>query len=125
MGKAENVVENYLRTQSKKYGCLCYKWVSPGHNGVPDDIVIYNGHITFIETKSPVGDTSAIQDVRIQEMKEHGADVRICHTRKAIDKFFKELIPEYEPMRTIKPNKPTSTQKRKPPTTIIKSIRTD
>lgn len=124
MGKAENVVENYLRTQSKKYGCLCYKFVSPGHNGVPDDIVIYNGTTTFIETKSPIGDTSAIQKVRIKEMKEHGANVRICHTRTAIDKFFQEFIPNYEPVREIKQNKPEPLKKRKqPPVSITHSIR--
>lgn len=124
MGKAENVVENYLRTQSKKYGCLCYKFVSPGHNGVPDEIVIHNGITTYIETKSPVGDTSAIQKVRIKEMREHGADVRICHTRQAVDKFFQEFIPNYEPIRPPVKNKPQVTKKRQQPVYITKSIRT-
>lgn len=125
MGKAESVVEDYLRTQSKKYGCLCYKFVSPGYNGVPDEIVIYNGKTTFIETKSPVGDTSAIQKKRIKDMREHGADVRICHTRQAVDKFFKEFIPNYEPMqhRQTEDRKP-ETKKRQQPVIVTKSIRT-
>lgn len=123
IGKAENIVEDYLRTQSKKYGFLCYKFVSPGHNGVPDDIVIHKGITTYIETKSPTGDTSEIQKLRIKEMREHGADVRICHTRKSIDKFFQEFVPNYEPIREIKPKKPLKC-KQHPPAPVIHSIRT-
>lgn len=90
MGKAEGYVENYLRKRTREAGYLCYKFVSPGIKGVPDEIVIHDGHITFIETKSLTGVTSASQKKRIQELRDNGADVRICNTRELIDDFILE-----------------------------------
>lgn len=123
MGKAENYVEEYLHTQSKKYGFLCYKFTAPGTRGVPDRIVIHDGITTYIETKSPVGNTSAIQKKRIKEMREHGADVRICHTRKAIDAFFKEFVTNYESGISRKPTAPPATKTRQQPVKIIQPLR--
>lgn len=90
MGKAEEYVEGYLRKKTKEAGYLCYKFTSPGRRGVPDEIVIHNGHVTFIETKSLTGQASAIQKKRIKEMLEHGADVKVCNTRELIDEFIAE-----------------------------------
>lgn len=117
MGKPENIVENYLRTQARKYGCLCYKFTSPGNNGVPDEILIYKGKTIFIETKSDTGTPSEIQKLRIKEMINHGADVRICHTRQAIDEVLKELIKNYKPLQ------PTTTSKVTPITIRQKKIK--
>jgi len=40
MGVRENKVETYLKDKMKELGGLTRKWVSPGHDGVPDQIVI-------------------------------------------------------------------------------------
>lgn len=122
MGKAEGIVENYLRKQAKKHGCLCYKFTSPGTRGVPDEILIYKGKILFIETKSETGEASEIQKKRIAEMKHHGADVKICNTRTKIDKALSSLIDNYksgQPQKTAK-NKIITTK----PCKIKNSIRT-
>ena len=93
MGKAEGYVEDYLKKKTRA-GYLCYKFVSPGIKGVPDDIIIHNGRVTFIETKSLTGTTSASQNKRISEMQSHGADVRVLNTRELVDKFILECKSE-------------------------------
>jgi hypothetical protein len=40
MGVRENKVETYLKEQIAKLGGISRKWVSPGMDGVPDQIVI-------------------------------------------------------------------------------------
>lgn len=94
MGKPEAYVEDYLRKKVREAGYLCYKFVSPGMNGVPDDIILHHGRVTFIETKSQTGLPSKIQNKRIAEMREQGADVRICSTREDVDAFIKECNSE-------------------------------
>lgn len=90
MGKPEAHVEDYLRKKVREAGCLCYKFISPGIKGVPDDIILHHGRVTFIETKSQTGLPSKIQNKRIAEMREQGADVRICSTREDVDVFLQE-----------------------------------
>lgn len=128
MGLAEGYVENYLRQQATTHNCLCYKFTSPGTNGVPDEILIHNGYTMFIETKSPTGSLRDIQKERIKQMKQHGADVRICHTRQSIDKALADIIPNYKPGNYKQPSKP---QQNKTKTTVqaiqpcLTSIRID
>lgn len=90
MGKPERIVEDYLRKQCKKHDLLIYKFVSPGIAGVPDDIVISDGKVIFIECKSAVGRTSPQQDRRIAEMRQHGAIVYVAKSREQIDEILKK-----------------------------------
>ena len=90
MGKPEAQVENYLLSQALQHQCLCYKFTSPGTRGVPDRIIIGKGHTVFVETKSEVGTLRKQQEFRINDMRKHGADVRVLNTRQAVDDFFIE-----------------------------------
>lgn len=90
MGKAENYVEHYLRDRVKQHRGLCYKFTS-GVNGVPDRVVILNGHITWVETKAPGKKPDALQLVRHKEMRAAGADVRVIDTREQVDELIQEL----------------------------------
>lgn len=91
MGKPEGTIENYLIKKATENNCLCYKFVSPGKRGVPDRIVIGKGKTIFVELKSETGSLRKQQEYRIQQMIEHGADVRVLNTKEKIDKFFEEL----------------------------------
>lgn len=91
MGKAENYVEGYLVDRVKAVSGLCWKFTS-GITGVPDRVVILNGHTVFVETKSRVGKPSPIQRVRIQTMREAGADVRLINSRELVDALLEELL---------------------------------
>lgn len=91
MGKPEGIIEDYLYNQALKHNCLCFKFTSPGKRGVPDRIIIGYGKTIFVELKSPVGTLRKQQKLRIKEMREHGADVRVLNTKKLVDEFFKDL----------------------------------
>lgn len=91
MGKAEAVVENYLRDQAKAHDCLCFKFTPAGINGVPDRILIGYGKTVFVECKSDIGALRPQQKLRIRQMREAGAEVYVCNTRQLVDELFKTL----------------------------------
>lgn len=91
MGKVEGVVENHLRSECKKRGFLCYKWVSPGRIGVPDDIVIGKGKTVFVECKSEVGRLSEMQKLTIEKIADVGGDVRVAYSKEDIDEILDEI----------------------------------
>ena len=64
----EKDVERELKEAVEASGGLCYKWVSPGNNGVPDRIVIIDGEVCFVELKTSVGQLSPIQKVQIRKL---------------------------------------------------------
>jgi len=50
----ERDVEKAIVQAVKKAGGVCWKWTSPGTNGVPDRIALLpNGRCAFIEVKAP------------------------------------------------------------------------
>lgn len=91
MGKPEAYVEDYLTRQCKHFDFLCFKFVSPGTSGVPDRIVIGNGHTVFVELKRPGEKPRKLQQVIIKNMKEHGAHVCAIDKREDIDKLLSVL----------------------------------
>lgn len=91
MGKAENHVEGYLLKQCEQHQLLCFKFVSPGRNGMPDRVVIGNHRVVFVETKAPGGKPRKLQLVVHQQMRDHGADVRVISTRQEVDDLIKEI----------------------------------
>lgn len=51
-------------------GGIAYKWVSPGHDGVPDRIVVFpGGRVEFVELKTSIGRISPIQQAQIARLK--------------------------------------------------------
>lgn len=90
MGRAENAVEQRLRTHVEQLGGMCLKFTS-SRTGVPDRIVICRGRVVFVELKAPGGSLSRIQRIRIQQMRDCGADVRVLASKEAVDDFVEEL----------------------------------
>lgn len=65
----ENIVEKELRLAVEAAGGLCYKWVSPGNNGVPDRIVVFPmGVICFVELKAKAGKLSPVQKAQLHKL---------------------------------------------------------
>lgn len=85
MGKPENSVESYLVKACADRGWLCWKFVSPGNNGVPDRIVIGDGLITLVELKSPVGHLRTLQCAIHGLLRRHGVEPLVAHTRPEAD----------------------------------------
>ena len=92
MGRAEAYVEDYLRKESRRRGWLCYKFVSPGRSGVPDDIIVTDrGVVAFVECKSSTGRLSALQVAQITHLQEHQTIVRVVFSRDEVDKVLDDL----------------------------------
>lgn len=72
----ESKIEKKFVEDLKKKGCLVYKFVSPGNDGVPDRIIVTpGGSVYFVELKAPQGDLSAMQKMQISRLRGHGARV--------------------------------------------------
>lgn len=91
MGKPEGAVENHLIKRCKQLGLLHYKFVSPSRRGVPDQIVIGNGRVVFVELKSEVGTLSKLQELTIARMRDVGADVRVCYSKAQVDEVMDDI----------------------------------
>ncbi len=88
----ENTIEEYLKSSCDKRGYLCYKFVSPSQNGVPDRIIIANGYTIFIELKRPnKNKLDPLQKIICQKMRNNGAIVLMINNKKSIDNLMKSI----------------------------------
>lgn len=88
----ESIVETHLRKQAKEHGYLCYKFTSPGNNGVPDRILIGHGKVLFIETKAPKKVPRKLQERVHEKMRDHGANVLVIDTKEKVDDLFAKIL---------------------------------
>ena len=69
----ESIIENRLRKAVERAGGRCLKFVSPGHTGVPDRIILMpNGKAYFAETKAPGKTERARQEYVQRKLQELG-----------------------------------------------------
>lgn len=72
----EAVVESRLRKAVERAGGKCLKWVSPGHTGVPDRLILMpGGRIYFAETKAPGEHERARQEYVQKKLRALGFTV--------------------------------------------------
>ena len=72
----ESGVEARLRKAVERAGGKCLKWVSPGHTGVPDRIILMpGGRIYFAETKAPGEHERARQEYVHRKLRALGFTV--------------------------------------------------
>lgn len=71
--KLEEKVCKYARSR----GWLCYKWMSPSQNGVPDRIFFKDGVCQMIEFKAPRKQPTALQYAIHRQLKDHGFHVYV------------------------------------------------
>lgn len=89
----ERDIEALLTRLVLRRGGLCYKWISPGNNGVPDRIVILpNGRIIFVELKQPTGRLASVQWWQHRRLREHGCEVRTLWSPEQVQSFVKEVF---------------------------------
>ena len=89
MGARENRVERLLKDEVLKLGGNSYKWV--GLAGVPDQIVIVQGHTWFVEVKTVDGAVSPVQQRRHRDLISVGAKVRVVYGDAGVHEFIKEV----------------------------------
>lgn len=90
----ESDIERWMLRQVHARGGLFYKFTSPGNDGVPDRILIWNARVVFIELKQERGRLSRMQEIQIERMRERGAEVRVVYGRAQAEELLKEVMPE-------------------------------
>lgn len=91
MGQRENKVETYLKDQVTELGGLSRKWTSQGVNGVPDQIIVVEGHVWFVEVKTVDGHLSPAQRREQLRLSMARANVRTVYGREGVDEFIEEV----------------------------------
>lgn len=91
MGKPEGRIENHLKQIAEDTGFLYFKFTSPGRAGVPDRILIGNGHILFIELKAPGEEPRKLQEITIRNMRNQGADVRVIDSKQDCNRLIDRM----------------------------------
>lgn len=87
MGTRENKVEVYLREQIEEhFNGTTRKWVSPGHDGVMDQICFINPE-WFVEVKTADGVHESHQKREAKRLIKKGARVACVWGHTGVDKF--------------------------------------
>lgn len=90
MAIRERAVERYLKDAVLQAGGSSWKWVSPGHTGVPDRIVIFpGGRVYFVEVKTKGGKLSARQTFVLRLLRAFGCNTDVVYSRDDVDDFLK------------------------------------
>lgn len=86
----EKDIETRFVKTLRELGCLVYKFVSPGNDGVPDRIVILpDDGVIFIELKTENGKLSARQKIQIDKLRAAGQAATVLYGEKEVDRFLR------------------------------------
>lgn len=88
----EKVLEQKLVRAVKDKNGVAYKFTSPGHNGVPDRLIVLpGGRVVFIEVKTPGrGRLSAVQKHELLRLHELGAEVYVLDSPELIERILEK-----------------------------------
>ena len=84
----EKTIEGYFTRKVKERGALAWKFVSPGHAGVPDRIVLLpGGKCCFAEIKAPGRKPRKLQKAVMERLKKQGFDVWVIDSHDKVREF--------------------------------------
>ena len=88
----ERDIERYLVRRAIEHGGKAYKWVSPGHVGVADRIVLLPGGVVwFVELKTVKGRLSPWQKVFAAEMRRMGMNYIVIRSKGEVDELLQRV----------------------------------
>ncbi len=87
MGIRERKIEHYLDEKIQALGGITRAWKKSNVDGVPDQIVIIEGIVVFVEVKTVDGKTSSAQDREIQNLKDAGAYAYVVYGHADVDRL--------------------------------------
>lgn len=91
----EKDIERKLGADLRRVGCLYYKFVSPGTDGVPDRIVVTPwGETIYVELKTEKGRLSELQTIQIGRLMKHRARVYVLYGTRQTRDFVSMIIRE-------------------------------
>lgn len=89
----EKRIEAKLRRDVKNAGGMALKFISPGHAGVPDRIVLLPpGNLVFVELKAPGRKPRPLQQKRKIQLEGLGFKVYVIDSLQAVDEFMREVV---------------------------------
>ena len=98
----ESDIERYLVRRTIEHGGKAYKWVSPGHVGVADRIVLLPGGVVwFVELKTAKGRLSPWQKLFAADMARMGMQYIVIRSKEEVDKWMLNR-------QSISPTRPTA-----------------
>ena len=87
----EKDIERYLVRRTIEHGGKAYKFVSPGHVGVADRIVLLTGGVVwFVELKTAKGRLSPWQKLFAAEMRRMGMNYIVIRSKLEVDQWFSD-----------------------------------
>ena len=88
----EKVIEQKLTKAVRQNGGVCWKFTSPGTDGVPDRIILMpKGHIAFVEVKAPGEKSRPLQLSRHRLLRRLGFKVYVLDALEDIEKIISEV----------------------------------
>jgi len=85
----EKDIERYLVRRAIEHGGKAYKWVSPGHVGVADRIVMLpGGRVWVVELKTVKGRLSPLQKIFAADMRRMGINYIVIRSKEEVDQWF-------------------------------------
>ena len=88
----ERDIERYLVRRAIEHGGKAYKWVSPGHVGVADRIVLLPGGVVwFVELKSSTGRLSPLQKIFAADMRRMGMNYIVIRSKEEVDELLQRV----------------------------------
>lgn len=87
----EAKLEELLKKTVERIGGKTFKFISPGNNGVPDRIVLYQGNVFFVELKSPGGNLRPLQKAKCREFERLGFHVYVIDSVETLEAFINEI----------------------------------
>lgn len=89
----EKEIEAKLKKEIEQIGGQALKFISPGHAGVPDRIVLLpDGNAVFVELKAPGKPLRPLQRKRKRQLGSLGFKVYVIDSNKAVDRFLQEVV---------------------------------
>lgn len=88
----ERDVERYMKERIEAEGGLCWKFTSPGMQGVPDRWCTLYGIQFFAELKRESGRLSKVQKYQIQQLHRQGVPVYAIWNKKQVQKMLDDLL---------------------------------
>lgn len=88
---SEKTLEQRIVKYAESLGALTYKFVSPGHSGVPDRIFIFGGKTVFMELKTPGKKLAPLQAYQIRQIEKRGVEVHFVDSFQCAKKILDAL----------------------------------
>ena len=88
----ERDIERYLVRRTIEHGGKAYKWVSPGHVGVADRIVLLpGGKVWFVELKTVKKRLSPWQKLFAADMRRMGMNYLVIRSKGEVDELLQRV----------------------------------